>query len=144
MPSYSFWAACMVRWAAKPSLRAASCCRVEVVKGGGGVRLPGLVSTAVMVKRPASTACRAAMAAASLGRSNLPSFLPSCFTSRARNGSEPADTSASTVQYSWATKASISCSRSTIRRRATDCTRPADRAPGSLRHRTGDRVKPTR
>ena len=35
-PSYSFWAACMVRWALKPSLREASCCRVEVVKGGGG------------------------------------------------------------------------------------------------------------
>ena len=30
----------MVRWAEKPSLREASCCRVEVVKGGGG-RAPG-------------------------------------------------------------------------------------------------------
>ena len=29
-------------------------------------------------------------------------------------------------------------------RKATDCTRPADLAPGSLRHRIGDKVKPTR
>jgi len=29
-------------------------------------------------------------------------------------------------------------------RRATDWTRPADRAPGSLRQRTGERLKPTR
>ena len=29
-------------------------------------------------------------------------------------------------------------------RSATDCTRPAERLPGSFRHSTGDRVKPTR
>ncbi len=40
---------------------------------------------------------------------------------------------ATTLQYSSARKASISRSRSTIRRRATDCTRPALLAPGSLR-----------
>ena len=49
-----------------------------------------------------------------------------------------------TFQYSSGTKASISRSRSTIIRSVTDCTRPADLAPGSLRHSTGDRVKPTR
>ena len=134
----------MVRWALKPSLRAASCCRVEVVKGGGGERRAGLVSTAVTVKAPACTAARAACALASSPRSNFPSFLPSWVTRRARNGSEPAETSASTVQYSRALNASISCSRSTTSRRATDCTRPAERAPGSLRHSTGERVKPTR
>jgi hypothetical protein len=48
---------------------------------------------------------------------------------------------ASTVQYSWARKASISISRSTIRRRQTDWTRPADLAPGSLRQRTGRQVE---
>ena len=47
-------------------------------------------------------------------------------------------------QYSFRTKVSISRSRSQTRRSATDWTRPADRAPGSLRHSTGDRVKPTR
>ena len=50
----------------------------------------------------------------------------------------------STVQYSRARKASISASRSQISRSATDCTRPAERLPGSLRHSTGERVKPTR
>ena len=34
--------------------------------------------------------------------------------------------------------------RLTISRSATDCTRPADFAPGNLRHNTGDNVKPTR
>lgn len=42
----------MVRWAVKPSLRAASCCRVEVVKGGAGDRLAGFFSTDLMVKSP--------------------------------------------------------------------------------------------
>ena len=39
---------------------------------------------------------------------------------------------------------SISISRSQINRSATDCTRPAEREPGNLRHKTGDRLKPTR
>ena len=51
---------------------------------------------------------------------------------------------ASTVQYSRVLKTSISASRSQIRRNATDCTRPAERLPGNLRHSTGDSVKPTR
>ena len=34
--------------------------------------------------------------------------------------------------------------RSATRRSATDCTRPAERAPGSLRQSTGESVKPTR
>src|SRR5580692_10510395 len=104
MPSYSFCAACMVRWAEKPSLREASCCRVEVVKGGGGVRRAGFFSTDETLKVAASTAALAALAEASLPRSNLVSRLPACFTSRARKGSPPADTSASTDQYSWVLK----------------------------------------
>jgi hypothetical protein len=50
----------MVRWAEKPSLRAASCCRVEVVKGGAGKRRPGFFSTAAIVKVEALTAAWAA------------------------------------------------------------------------------------
>ena len=46
----------MVRWALKPSLRAAPCCRVEVVKGGGGERRAGFFSTAATVKLAALTA----------------------------------------------------------------------------------------
>ena len=37
--------------AEKPSLRAASCCKVDVVKGGGGLRVSGLVSTEAIEKR---------------------------------------------------------------------------------------------
>ena len=59
----------MVRWALKPSLRLASCCRVEVVKGGGGERRAGFFSTLRTVKAPAATALRAACATSSVGRS---------------------------------------------------------------------------
>ena len=41
---------------AKPSLRLASCCMVEVVKGGGGLRRAGLASTAATVKVALSSA----------------------------------------------------------------------------------------
>ena len=47
-------------------------------------------------------------------------------------------------QYSCGTNISISRSRSQTSRSATDWTRPAERAPGSFRHRTGEMVKPTR
>ena len=47
-------------------------------------------------------------------------------------------------QYSRGLKASISTSRAQISLSATDCTRPAEREPGSLRHSTGESVKPTR
>ena len=45
--------------------------------------------------------------------------------------------SASSVQYSRAVNARISRSRSTTIRTATDCTRPADRPPRTLRDRSG-------
>jgi hypothetical protein len=45
-------------WAgAKPSLRLASCCRVEVVNGGGGLRLAGLASTLATMNAATSSAC---------------------------------------------------------------------------------------
>jgi hypothetical protein len=49
----------MVRLASKPSLRDASCCRVEVVKGGAGERRPGFFSTAEILKLAFLTASRA-------------------------------------------------------------------------------------
>src|SRR3546814_4518866 len=52
--------------AEKPSLRAASCCSVEVVNGGGGLRVSGLVSTASTEKCPVFTSASAARASASL------------------------------------------------------------------------------
>ena len=52
--------------------------------------------------------------------------------------------STSMDQYSRGLKASISTSRAQISRSATDCTRPAEREPGSLRQSTGESVKPTK
>ena len=65
-------------------------------------------------------------------------------TSRALNPVPSCSISALTDQYSCARNSSISRSRSTTRRNATDWTRPADFAPGSLRQSTGESVKPTR
>ncbi len=41
-------------------------------------------------------------------------------------------------QYSSGRNASISRSRSTISRTATDCTRPAERPVATFRHRSGE------
>src|SRR5450759_2152660 len=41
--SYSFCATAIVCATENPSFRKASCCRVEVVKGGAGDRVPGLM-----------------------------------------------------------------------------------------------------
>ena len=49
MPSYSRWAARMVRVAENPSARLASCCRVEVMNGGWGWRRRWPLSTLVTV-----------------------------------------------------------------------------------------------
>ena len=54
----------MVCAGAKPSLRLASCCKVEVVNGGGGLRLAGLASTLATVKAAVSSACLNASASA--------------------------------------------------------------------------------
>ncbi len=69
-PSYSFCATCMVLQVVKPSLREASCCRVEVVNGGAGRRLRSLLATSVTCSEPCA-ACwmrrRAASAVAAVG-----------------------------------------------------------------------------
>src|SRR4029453_7126870 len=93
--------------AAKPSLRAASCCKVEVVNGGGGLREKGLVSTEATVKRPASTTVRAARASPLLRLVSRPIFLASGGTSRAVNGWPSASKLAETDQYSWGLNSSI-------------------------------------
>ena len=50
-PSYSRWATDIVRFGLKPSLRLASCWRVEVVNGGAGLRLCLRVPTFVTLGR---------------------------------------------------------------------------------------------
>ena len=126
---------------------------VEVVNGGDGRRLRSLAPTSVTCSEPPA-ACwmraRAASASSPLVMVNsrfllsVTNFLPSSFDRRAVNPCDGCATSASIDQYSWALKASISSSRSTIMRNAGDCTRPADSPRCTLRHSTGDRLKPTR
>src|SRR5579871_4555464 len=89
-------------------------------------------------------AAKAAVAASAYDSDSLSSLLPLACVSLAVKLPSGVEKSASTVQYSCGLKASISSSRSQISRSATDCTRPAERAPGSLRQSTGDSVKPTR
>ena len=48
--SYSLWATIIVCATEKPSLRAASCCSVEVVKGGAGDFLSGRFVVSSIVK----------------------------------------------------------------------------------------------
>ena len=135
----------MVWVAEKPNLREASCCMVDVINGACGLRVSGLATTLMTERLAALTAALAAMASFSLPSENLSSFLP--FNDTKRAGKSPPLVFlilASKDQYSWFWKTSISVSRSQMRRRATDCTRPAERAPGSLRHKTGESVKPTR
>src|SRR3546814_9688187 len=119
--------------AEKPSLRAASCCSVEVVNGGGGLRVSVLVSTASMVKCPAFTSASVARASASLVIVNRSILSPRQRDSRALNGVPLISNSPAIDQYCSATKASISRSRSTIMRnvkigRAHVCT-PVTNAP---------------
>ena len=137
----------MVRAGAKPSLREASCCKVEVVKGAAGWRLAGLRLDA---RRPRTWRVSSALLKASrLGaRADVePVEL------LAVGADEPGGEGRAGLrlqmrrrsdQYSLRDEGSISSSRSQTSRSATDCTRPAERAPGSLRHSTGERVKPTR
>ena len=74
-PSYSSWAAFMVRRAWKPSLRLASCCRVEVIKGGAGERFFLPFFTAVTRKSSFSSSSK------SLSDSSLEPILISPFSS---------------------------------------------------------------
>ena len=131
------WAAFTLPSAAVMAAAGAGVVTVGATAGSSGW-IAGLRALAVAV------VARAAWAMASSRMSSRWTRLPSCLTRRARKGGVSATRSASTDQYSWGLNRSISISRSTTMRRATDWTRPAERAPGSLRHSTGDRVKPTR
>ena len=126
-PLIQLWPIC----SGKQNPLAGASAQVEVVKGAAGYvdaacfrcasRLAALIRSAAVV------------ATSSVLMSSLPSLLPSRWVGRALNRSPPARAkSASMLQYSSDTKASISASRSQISRNATDCTRPADRDPGNL------------
>jgi len=136
----------MVRDVPRLRRRDASCCRVLVVNGANGrrVRVPRLTSpTAQWACCKASTWGRTTSPLTNAGssplmRCNRPMKegrrLP-LWRGSMRNFSWLS--SASIVQYSSVLNASISRSRSTTNRTATDCTRPADRRPCTLRHSSG-------
>ena len=74
--SYKRCATDMVWRAPKPNLRLASCCNVEVMNGGDGLRLAGFASTNCTVKSRLLIACTANSAWVASEISNLSSFLP--------------------------------------------------------------------
>ena len=127
----------MVRAGVIFSLREASCWRVEVVKGGAGLRSLSCRFTLETVKGWPDTAWITASASASLCSSiffsrpwNMAWNPPRLGRTRPR--------SAWMDQYSWGWKARISSSRSTTRRVATDCTRPADSPRRIFFHSRGE------
>jgi hypothetical protein len=92
----------MVRCAVKPNLRAASCCSVEVVKGGAGLRLRCFFSTLAMVSSPLAASLSAAstvFARFSLVIENWLSFSLSKCVSFALKPWPSFSVSASTVQF---------------------------------------------
>ena len=123
----------------KPNLRAASCCKVEVVNGGAGDFFEGFVTTsAISNLAPLQVSKKAC--ASSLVLKRLPN---SAFTSVFSPFSPGTSKAAVTLYHDSLTNEFTSRSRSTIKRTATDCTRPAERAGFTFRHNTGESSKPT-
>jgi len=114
----------MVRLEPKDSFFAASCCSVEVVNGAEGFlrRSRRFTSVHPKVLRPFRSV-RTRVASASLW---ISAFFSSIWCSFAVKRCPDFSSCASTVQYSTGLKARIARSRSTIRRSATVCTRPAE------------------
>ena len=127
----------MVRRGVIPRRREASCCRVEVMKGGAGDFCFSPRLTLFTVKGAFSVSRMTVLTSASLFSSCFLSPLPKKRALKLADAS-PQFRQASSSQYSWLLKLRISSSRSTTMRVATDWTRPADRPVLILRHRKGD------
>ena len=105
------------------------------MNGGGAFLRRSLRSTDSTTKRAFSTsACRAFVVASSFSSALEPSTRESFAVN---SGGSRAARSASRLQYSSGLNASISRSRSTTRRTATDCTRPAERPRRTFFQRMG-------
>ena len=127
----------MVRRGVMLSLLDASCWRVEVMKGGAGDFCFSPRLTLLTVKAAFSTAARTSSTSSLEWSSCFLSPLP---WKRAvkEEFSTPQLSLASRSQYSCGTKASISSSRSTTMRVATDWTRPALRPFLTFFQRSGE------
>ena len=124
----------MVFWVVKPSLRLASCWRLEVVKGAAGNlrRSPFLMMDTLKVAPAQESTTRWASS-----RLCSSVFSPPKPVKRPMTFALPMVKGAEMVQYSSGTKMSISSSRSQIIFVATDCTRPALRPFLTLRQSSG-------
>ena len=122
--------------AEKPSLALASCCSVEVVKGALGLRVPGVFETLATLKFAVFRLSRKSVAAFSV--SNF--LLSSAFRISPEFGTIKSPV---ILNELFAPNFSISRSRSTSNLTAGLCTRPALFPPGTFRHTTGLKSKPT-
>jgi len=148
--SYSAWASRIVSREESRSLREASCWSVEVVNGAAGLRRYGLDSTDETVPSVTTPAIAVALASSRCTAADVRSApsspksrpvatrAPSTAARRASKDSSPRAKRAVTSQYEADRNAMRSRSRSTTRRVATDCTRPADRPGPILRHSSGE------
>ena len=137
-PSYSFWATDIVRFGLNASLRLASCWSVEVVNGGAGLRdclrVATFVTSGFSVRSIA--AWTSAVSPSPIGsplspiRIGLPSIRT---TSAAKRLAVDRREDRLERPVLRAVNASISRSRSTTSRTATDWTRPADRPDRTFR-----------
>ena len=127
-PSYRLCATDIVRFTLKPTLRNASCCNLDVVNGGTGLRLRSLRCTDLTTTGADLRRFLIASASSPLRISkSLPILRPSTAARRATIcGGESASSLDSMLQYSSGLNLRTSCSRSQIKRTATLCTRPAD------------------
>ena len=124
----------MVRRGVMANLRDASCCMVEVVKGGAGLRILSVrLRERTKKVSPSVSATTASTSAADL-RSVFFPFFP---WYRAVKAAAFSPSFASSVQYSSGWKASIWRSRSSTMRVATDWTRPAERPLRTFFHSRG-------
>ena len=123
----------------KPNLRAASCCRVLVVKGAAGLFFIGLVTMSSTTNvAPLARFKKASASSRVLNRLSSSAFSSDAFPSLSVTWKSAVTRYEASLWNCW-----ISRSRSTIRRTATDCTRPADKAGFTLRQSTGESLNPT-
>ena len=103
---------------------------MEVINGAAGLRLRCFFSTLVTTNLPLACLVKSsltAVACASVVMLNCSNFSLLYSTNLAAKSCFTACTSLSMIQYSCALNFSISNSRSTIKRNAGLCTRPADK-----------------
>ena len=118
----------------KYNLREASCCNVEVVNGAAGLFLAGFFSRLATEKLASKQFLRKASASA----------LVSNFLGNSAWKDLPSTSKRAVMRKAdLALCASISRSRSTIKRTATDCTRPAESPVLIFFQRIGESSNPT-